>query len=121
THSDATNTTFTITRAGIYNIDFNFDLIDTSVSASDIDTAGRLVYVNGTEIIGSNFETDITKQNIEVELSHSFLVRFQIGDAVKFQFIADDADVEISTHGTFGDHKDSATISINKIANLDPV
>ncbi len=25
---------------------------------------------------------------------------------------------EVSTHGTFGDHPDSATIIINKIANL---
>ena len=118
TFNDNTNQTFTIATSGVYNIDFDLDVEDSSVGASDIDVAGRLIYLNGTEIKGSVFETDITKQATEVELSHNFLVELMAGDSVIFQFVADDADVKISTHGTFGDHPESATILIYKIANL---
>ncbi|KKL09290.1 hypothetical protein LCGC14_2567310, partial [marine sediment metagenome] len=98
--------------------DYDFDVEDTSPSASDIDVAGRLIYVNGTEVIGSEFETDITKQGASTELSHDFLAKFNGGDIVVFQFVANDVDVVISTHGTFGDHPESASIVIKKIANL---
>ena len=117
-YNDNTNHTFTINIAGVYNLEYDFDLVDTSISASDIDAAGRVIYQNGTEIVGSAFETDITKQQIETELSHSTLARLNAGDKIVFQFTADDVDVAISTHGTFGDHPDSATIIIEKIANL---
>ena len=117
-YNDSTNQTFTINKNGVYEFSYNFDIIDTSVSANDIDIAGRVILINGSEILGSVFETDITKQNIEVELSHSFLVRLIKGDKFIFQFIADDSDVKISTHGTFGDHPESASIIIKKIANL---
>ena len=118
TFNDNTNHTFTINQDGIYDIEYDFDVIDTSVGASDIDAAGRVIFINETEILGSAFETDITKQQIETELSHSFLARLHSGDEIVFQFIADDVDVAISTHGTFGDHPDSATIIIQKIANI---
>ncbi len=118
THNDNSNQTFTINIAGIYNLEYDFDVVDTSPSASDIDVSGRIIYKNGTEIVGSAFEIDITKQQIETELSHSTLARLNAGDQIIFQFIANDVDVAISTHGTFGDHPDSATIIIEKIANL---
>ncbi len=118
THNDNSNHTFTINIAGVYNLEYDFDVIDTSPSASDIDTAGRIIYTNGTEIPGSAFETDITKQQIETEISHSTLARLNAGDEIVFQFTADDVDVAISTHGTFGDHPDSATVIIQKIANI---
>lgn len=112
------NHTFNITEDGVYEIHFNLDIIDTSVGASDIDVAGRLIYNNGTEIIGSVFEVDIIKQEIEGELSHVFLANFLNGDVVVFQFVATDVDVELSTHGNFGIHPDSATIIIKKVANI---
>ncbi len=118
TYNDETNGTFTIMQDGVYEIDYDFDVEDTSPSASDIDVAGRLIYANGTEVIGSEFETDITKQGASTELSHDFLAIFQAGDIVVFQFVANDVDVVISTHGTFGDHPESASIVIKKIANL---
>ena len=117
-HNDNTNHTFTINEDGIYDINYNFDVIDTSASSTDIDVAGRIIYFNGTEIIGSVFETDITKKNIETELTHSLLATLRSGDKIIFQFTATDVDVEISTHGTFGDHPESATIEIKKVANL---
>ncbi len=118
TFNDNTNHTFTITKDGIYNIDYNLDVIDTSASSTDIDVAARIIYSNGTEIDGSVFETDITKKNIENELSHSILAHLLIGDVIVFQFIAQDVDVEVSTHGTFGDKPESVSIRIEKIANI---
>ncbi len=118
THNDNTNHTFTITTDGVYDIDYDYDAIDTSASSTDIDVAGRVIYSNGTEIDGSVFETDITKKDIETEVSHDFLAELRNGDVLVFQFIAEDADVKISTHGTFGDHPESATVRIFKIANL---
>jgi len=115
---DYTNDTFTVTEDGIYNVDFDLDVEDNSVGASDIDVAGRLILINGSEVVGSVFETDITKQGTEVELSHNFLVSCRAGEQFKFQFVADDADVRISTHGTFGVHPESATILMMKIANI---
>lgn len=117
-HNDDTNHTFTITVSGVYDIEFDFDAIDTSASSTDIDVAGRVIYTNGTEITGSVFETDITKKDTETELSHEFLANLNAGDSIVFQFIADDADVQISTHGTFGDHPESASMVMEKIANL---
>ncbi len=113
-----TNDTFTINQTGIYDISFNLDVIDTSASASTIDIAARMVYINETEIRGSVFETDIIKQQVETEISHEFLARLNAGDAVKFQFTATDTDVEISSHGTFGEHPESVSIVMKKIANL---
>ncbi len=118
TFNDNTNQTFTINKSGIYNLEYDFDLIDTSAIASDIDAAGRVIFDNGTEILGSVFESDITKQQIETEISHNTLVRLSAGDKIIFQFVADDADVVVSTHSTFGDHPDSVTIIIEKISNL---
>jgi len=117
TFNDATNHTFTISASGIYNVDYDLDVVDTSAGASDINVAARLILINGSEVIGSVFETDITKQGTETELSHNFLVECIAGDSFIFQFIASDADVQISTHGTYGDYPESATILMTKIAN----
>ena len=40
------------------------------------------------------------------------------GEQIKFQFVADKEEVQISTHGAFGLHPESATIVIKKVANL---
>ena len=116
--NDATNTTYTINEDGIYEINFNLDMEDTSLGASDIDVAGRVIYSNGTEILGSVFENDIIKQSVEFELVHTVLASFVSGDKLIFQFISDDEDVVLSTHASFGDHPDSVTIIIKKVANL---
>ena len=118
TFDDGTNQTFTINAEGIYDISYNYDLIDISPSASEIDIAGRVTFRDGTEINGSVFESDITKQGVETELSHEFLAELKKGDELIFQFIAEDADVEMSTHGTFGIHPESASVVIKKHANI---
>jgi len=118
TFNDATNQTFTITNPGIYDISYDMDLIDTSASSTDIHVAGRVIFVNGTGIDGSVFETEITKKDIEEEISHEFLAELIAGNKIIFQFIAGDADVELSDHGTFGDEPSSVGIVIKKIANI---
>ncbi len=118
TYNDATNHTFTIMQDGIYDIEYDMDVVDISGASSDIDVAGRLIYSNGTEIIGSVYEADITKKGIEVEISHTFLAKLNAGDEIVFQFVAEDVEVQISTHGTFGDHPESVSVVIEKIANL---
>lgn len=112
------NHTFTMSEDGIYMVNFDLDVEDTSAGASDIDTAARVIFINGTEVDGSVFEIDIIKQVTEFELSHHILARFNSGDSIVFQFIASDADVQISTHGSYGEHPDSASITINKVANI---
>ena len=116
--TDITNQTFTFSEAGVYEIDYDLDVEDNSGTSSDVDVAGRVIFINGTEVIGSVFETDIAKKGVSGELSHDFLFKALAGDSFVFQFIADDADVVVSTHGTFGVHPESATIVIKKVSNL---
>lgn len=111
------NHTFTMSTEGVYSLSFDLDVEDTSASATVIDVAGRFIFINGTEVDGSVFEIDVTRQETEFELSHHILAKFNAGDIVILQFIADDPDVQISTHGSYGEHPDSASIVINKIAN----
>lgn len=118
TFNDNTNHTFTIMEDGIYNVDYDLDVQDTSVGASNINVAARLILTNGTEIKGSVFEIDLTKQGTEAEISHNFLIKSLAGDEYVVQFTASDSDVQVSTHGTYGDYPESATLVINKIANL---
>ena len=118
TWDDNTNHTFTINEDGVYELDYDFDVEDASGTPSDIDVAGRVIYINGTEVVGSVFEIDIVKQGNEAELSHDFFAKIGAGSQIKFQFVGSDADIQISTHGTFGDHPESATIVIKKVANL---
>ncbi len=118
TYNDNTNNTFTITEDGVYDVDYNMDVEDTSPSSSDIDVAGRAIFINGTEILGSVFELDIIKKGIEVELSHNFLVRLVAGDKIIIQFTASNVNVQMSTHGVYGDHPESGSVVIEKVANL---
>ena len=118
TFDDSTNNTFTLTKAGVYYISYDLDVEDTSPSASDIDVAVRLINSTGGEVLGSVFEADITKQGVEVELSHEFLIRSLANKTYYFQFVAEDTDVILSTHGTFGDHPESVSTVIKKVANL---
>ncbi len=112
------NNTFMFMETGVYDVSYDVDVEDTSASASNIDVAVRMVNSTGGEVIGSVFEADITKQGTEVELSHEFLIEVVDNQRYSLQFIAQDVDVQISTHGTYGDHPESASIVIKKVANL---
>ena len=116
TRTDNQNHTFTVLFDGVYDIDYDLDVINTGPPGA-IDVAARVIYDNGTEIHGSVFEENIANQNAEVELTHDFLVQLKKDETIVLQFISDDADTEISTHGTFGDQPVSGSIRIFKIAN----
>lgn len=118
TYNDATNHTFTFAMDGVYNLHYDADVEDTSASSTDIDVAGRFAYINGTEIFGCVHEVGIIKKGVEVDLTYPCKAKFLAGDSIIFQFIAEDADVVISTHGTFGEHPESASVNIDKVANL---
>ena len=114
--SSTQNHSFQIQLGGIYDIEYDLDMIDTSgAPATTFDVAGRVIYDNGTELDGSIFETTLSRQDAEVEVSHTFLARLEALDVIVFQFIAEDAQVEISTHGTFGDQPESASVVIERI------
>ena len=115
---DSTNHTFMLMDPGVYDISYDIDVEDTSPSASDINVAVRVMNSTNEEVIGSVFEADITKQGAEVELSHEFLVRSLGNELFYIQFTASDGDVQVSTHGTYGDHPESASIVIKKVATL---
>ncbi len=115
--SDDRNHTIFINVSGIYEFNYDMDVENTGGAAA-IDVAARVIYDNGTEVSGSVFEIDLAVQSEEHELSHDFLLRLEANDAIVLQFIATDADVELSTHSTFGVQPESVSITMKKIANL---
>lgn len=109
----AFNNSFNITESGIYRIQMLATFTDSSPSPSS-NIATRITR-NGTEINGSVIEDDPTKQNAEIEISNLIHVSLTEGDMISLQFIADDADVSLTTHQTFGDHPDSAIFAMMRI------
>jgi len=107
---------FTITKAGVYLINFTASFSDSAISP-DSHIIIRIVK-NGDEIHGSLLEKDIagTPQSAKDKtITNSILVTLAVDDIVKFQFTADDTTVSLASHATYGDHKDTAVINIIKI------
>lgn len=115
TFNDFSNITFYIKEDGLYHIKYNVNLIDSAASPS-AEVAMRIL-VNGAELEGSVEEGVTSKQNDELSLHDFAYVRLAKEDQIKLQVISDDTTVSVETHGTFGDDKDSASISIHKIAS----
>ncbi len=109
---------FGIIANGVYNLHYDADVEDTSVGSSDIDVAGRFIFANGTEVPGSVHEVDIIKKGVEVDLTYPSKAILHAGDEIIFQIVATNGNVQISTHGTFGEHPESASVIIDKVANL---
>lgn len=107
------NYTFNITESGIYKFQYFMSYTDSSPSPTS-NIATRVIR-NGIEINGSTFEIDTTRQDAETEGSNTIHVRIDAGDSIAYQFIADDSDVALETHSTFGQHPDSATITMSRI------
>ena len=116
-HDHTTNPEqFKIKKAGVYKIDFSCSFEDSAVTP-DSNVIIRIVK-NGTEIPGSLIEKDIAggpQTSKDKIITHSILVTLALDDIIKLQFTSDDTTVSIASHGTYGDHKDTATISIIKI------
>jgi len=109
TYNDATNTTFIIQDAGTYQIDYTMVFQDTAPAPNGHITS-RVVR-NSIEIAGSAIEIDTTKQNADTLISQC-----SANDEIKFQFTADDDTISLASHLTYGDHQDTAVISIKRVA-----
>ncbi len=108
---------FKIKKAGVYVINFTMDFIDSAVTP-DSHIAIRVVK-NGSEILGSLAERDISgtpQSDKDKTITNSILVTCALDDIIKLQFTADDITVSLASHGTYGDHKDSAIVNIFRIA-----
>ena len=108
---------FKIAVAGVYLINFTLSFSDSAVTP-DSHMVIRVVK-NGTEIVGSLLEKDISgtpQSQKDKTITNSILVTCAIDDILKFQFTADDLTVSLASHATYGTHKDSAIINIVRIA-----
>ena len=115
THNDNTNDTFTIVDNGWYDISYTMVFQDATPTPS-AHILGRVVK-NGVEIVGSLLEEDSSKQYADFSISNGPIVYLVTGDEIKFQFTADDTDVSLTAHRTYGEHDDTAVIKIRKIGN----
>ncbi len=112
---------------------------DLSVTNDIILLNGAVLGIAGNEVITFNAAGSINFTGATVDIDGAFTASSVTSDAgvsgtaitgsaeanftnnaaaVTFGAVATDADVSISTHGTFGDHPESATINIFKISNL---
>jgi len=117
THSynGITNDTFTIDEKGIYEINYHLSFED-SAASPNAHIVTRIIQ-NNVEIHGSLLEEDSSKQNADLIIHNSLLANCSIGDKIKFQFTSDDTTVSLTSDATYGDHKDTAVITIKKIAD----
>ena len=115
TYDDNTNDTFTIIDNGYYNIHYALSFEDaTATPSAHIVTR---VIKNGDEISGSLLEEDSSKQYDDFTISNGPIVYLVTGDNITFQFTADDTDVSLTSHRTYGEHHDTGVIKIIKIGN----
>jgi len=107
---------FTITKAGVYLLNLACSFSDSAVSPNS-HVVVRIVK-NGSEIEGSLLEKDISgtpQSDKDMTLTNIVLATLAINDVIKFQFTADDTTVSLDSHATYGDHKDTAIVSILKV------
>ena len=109
--SSPENDTFIIQYSGLYSLDYTMSFSDSAPSPNNHILA-RLVK-NGVEIEGSLLERDTTRQESDMIISHSgILVELIAGDEIKMQFTSDSTTISLSSHTTYGEHKDTAMITI---------
>ncbi|GAI41113.1 unnamed protein product, partial [marine sediment metagenome] len=114
-YTDVRNDTFKIVSTGVYEILYTMSFADSAASPSGhINTR---VILNNVEINGSLLESDTSKQYADTIISHSsILAELTAGDTIAFQFTADDTTIALQSHATSGVHRDSAVISIKRLA-----
>lgn len=114
THSDDTNTTFTIIDPGYYNIHYAMSFSDSQATPSN--HIVMRVVKNDVEIAGSLLEEDSTKQYSDFTISNGPIAYLTVGDEIQFQFTSDATTVSLTAHRTYGDHHDTAVVKIVRIA-----
>ena len=114
TYNDDTNTTLTIQYTGIYEITYTMSFEDSAaVPTSHIVTR---VTKNNVELNGFTIEEDLGIQNQDSSLHHSDLVSLITGDKIVLSFTSDDTTVSLSSHLTYGIHKNTGHLTIKRIA-----
>jgi len=113
TYNDATNDTFIIVDTGVYRLSYGISFIDSAASPG-AHIAIRIIN-NGTEIEGSVFEKDSTKQNAVGTIYRSAMASLLAGDYIKLQFVSNATTVSMYSEETYGDHPTSANINIHRI------
>ena len=117
-HDHTTNPEqFKIKKAGVYVINFTCSFEDSAVTPES-HVIIRIVK-NGTEVFGSLLEKDISgtpQSGKDKTITNSIIVTCALDDILKLQFTSDDTTVSLSSHATYGTHKDTAVINIFRIA-----
>lgn len=115
TYNDDTNDTFIIVDDGYYNFDYYLSFLDIAPSPNGHIVAR--VILNGEEIAGSLREQDTTKQNSDTLIGHgNILMNLSAGDELVVQFATDDTTISLASHATYGVHKDTAIVTIERVA-----
>lgn len=115
TYDDETNHTFTIVDDGYYNLDYYLSFLDIA-PAPNGHIAARVI-LNGVEVNGSLREQDTTKQNADTLVGHgNILMNLSAGDVLSVQFATDDTTISLASHATYGVHKDTAIVTIERVA-----
>jgi len=112
-YSDSTNESFIIQDTGIYSISYGISFLDSQASPDNI-VAIRLIE-NSTEVEGSVFEKDTTKQNAVGTIYRTVTASLTAGNHLKLQFISNSTTVSMQTAATYGDHPTSASMNIHRI------
>jgi len=114
TYNDDTNTTFIIQDTGIYEITYTMSFEDSAaVPTSHIVTR---ITKNNVELNGFTIEEDLGIQNQDSSLHHSDLVSLITGDKIVLSFTSDDTTVSLTSHLTYGIHKNTGHLTIKRIA-----
>lgn len=111
----ARNETFTVTSDGLYEVFYEFDIIDSAPNPND-DVDARAI-LNGVEIPGSVISQTSQRQNAEFALVSFFFVHMDAGDEILFQLISEDNSMVMGADSLFGEFPDSGEISIKRIDN----
>ena len=113
TYDDSTNESFIIQDTGIYRISYGISFLDSQASPDNI-VAIRLIE-NSTEVEGSVFEKDTTKQNALGTIYRTVTASLTAGNHLKLQFVSNSTTVSMQTASTYGDHPTSASINIHRV------
>ena len=114
TPNDDTNITFTIQDTGLYEITYTMSFQDSAVVPNS--HVVTRVTNNNVELNGFTVEEDLGIQDQDKLLHHSDLVELTVGDEIVLSFTSDDTTVSLTSHLTYGIHKNTGHLTIKRVA-----
>lgn len=113
THNDSSNVSFFIGIAGLYKINYKYQMQDTAINSHVVARVMR----NGIEIDDSGSEIDPVKQNGDILLTRNyFYVNLDKGDRINFEIYSSGATITLKMDGTGGVRKYPVSINIEKVS-----